>query len=807
MSGNTVPSTNIHLKTGAASANNGVFEVFGTPTNNNLNGLRGVVYNTTTRPPPVTPSTFPASGSLSMTTFGGKSAFLATPTVTVANINLPTNAITLTLSSGGGTSYQVAVGTSAGDTTTTGGWVPATSGTAITTKADGTTSLAFTQGNSYYISTYSSNATSNTSSLQVQNSTAYGIANIAASVTLTLTSLSSWSISWTAPSSGIAPTFYSGGLWNEGTASWLESNANITSPYTGVAAIAQDTNYHAIIYAERPEGLYSGKISTTLKLASPAAPTTYTVSSITTSAYTPNVSGGTGSYYVILGTSSGGSVPTTLWSSGAITFTVTPGTSYYLSALSSNTATGTYSATQTSSAVGIANAATSVSLRIPGLSSWSFTWAAPSSGIAPTGYSWYLNTVNNSTSGAIVSGTTTILTTGVQTAPLVGGTTYYGLVLATRSESQSTLAASSGVLAGPTAPTNLAVSATTSSNVTFTWTATIGSGSYSFKYGSTVVTSIATTTYTLPFSALTDATNYICSVASVIGTYTSPYSSSRYVWKTTATGSGSWTSPASSLQFTFGVAGGAGGASSGSGATAGGGSGAFIYGTATVPASTTISYTIGGAGGSPTAGANGGGAGNTHSGGGGGYTSFDTGTAKVGNIIAAGGGGGGFASGGGGAYNLAGGGGAAGGSGTVAVTGGTAYLGADGGTVTEFICCNPPCSCAIYFSSHGGGGGGSNVGLGGLSENGNYNSLANGNAGSGNSGGAGVGLAYSGYTAYSGGGGGGYRGGGSGASSIGLHIIGGGGGAGGGAGSSFISSAYSSSYTYNGGSGFIFGYA
>jgi len=166
-----------------------------------------------------------------------------------------------------------------------------------------------------------------------------------------LTSLSSWSISWTAPSSGIAPTFYSGGLWNEGTTSWLESNANITSPYTGVAAIAQDTNYHAIIYAERPEGLYSGKISTTLKLASPAAPTGVDVNAIVVGAanvatYTPVVTvGGSDSIYVGISTTSGGTKPTTLWSSGAVTspIALAIGTVYYVTAMTSNTTTGTVS--------------------------------------------------------------------------------------------------------------------------------------------------------------------------------------------------------------------------------------------------------------------------------------------------------------------------------------------------------------------------------------------------------------------------------------------------------------------------------
>ena len=164
MSGKAVPSSgNISLRTAPASASNAIFEVFGVPASSNLLGLRSAAYNTTTRPPTFTQNTIPSSGNLSMSSFAGTSKYLTSPT-TVAMTNLYPTSIVPSLAGGGGTSYYVAVGTSAG-TSNVLGWTAATNGGSIT--------QAFTAGTSYYISAYTSNASSNTSSLAVSNSTAY----------------------------------------------------------------------------------------------------------------------------------------------------------------------------------------------------------------------------------------------------------------------------------------------------------------------------------------------------------------------------------------------------------------------------------------------------------------------------------------------------------------------------------------------------------------------------------------------------------------------------------------------------------
>jgi hypothetical protein len=76
------------------------------------------------------------------------------------------------------------------------------------------------------------------------------------------------------------------------------------------------------------------------------SPNTPTISSITTTGITPTLSGGSGSYYVALGTAVGGSNVlnwTAATSGTAISTALTAGTSYYISAFTSNLTTTTKS--------------------------------------------------------------------------------------------------------------------------------------------------------------------------------------------------------------------------------------------------------------------------------------------------------------------------------------------------------------------------------------------------------------------------------------------------------------------------------
>ena len=235
MSGKVVPASgDIRLKTAPASAGNAIFEVFGTPPGGNLVGLAGSNVDPGTRPPPFTvAATVPtaASGNLKMSFFAGKAAFLTSPNVPAIS-TLTTNAVTPTLAGGSGTSYYIAIGTSAGASNTVA-WRLATTATSIT-------GLTFALNTSYFISVYGSNAT-NASSLAISNTTAYIIpnaptfsTNVISNTTFTAVATSTTSgavISYTiSPSSGVTQA-------STGVFTGLSQNTQYT-----VTAIARMSN-------------------------------------------------------------------------------------------------------------------------------------------------------------------------------------------------------------------------------------------------------------------------------------------------------------------------------------------------------------------------------------------------------------------------------------------------------------------------------------------------------------------------------------------------------------------------------------
>ena len=112
----------------------------------------------------------------------------------------------------------------------------------------------------------------------------------------------------------------------------LSYNPNVNTLYTNLSTIPALSSLSLRFFA-----------GTSLFLTSPNIPT---ISSITTSGITPVLSGGSGNYYVALGTTEGGSnllnwVPAT--SATAISATLIAGTSYYISAFTSNLTTTTKS--------------------------------------------------------------------------------------------------------------------------------------------------------------------------------------------------------------------------------------------------------------------------------------------------------------------------------------------------------------------------------------------------------------------------------------------------------------------------------
>ena len=114
MSGNTVPSTNIYLKTAPNSAGTAIFEVFGTPAGNNLRGLEG--YSNLDPGPKV-----PSSGTnIALTTFANQRVLIPPTGVTLTNCTTTGGTVSWTkptLSTSGNSTlcnYTVTVGTTSG---------------------------------------------------------------------------------------------------------------------------------------------------------------------------------------------------------------------------------------------------------------------------------------------------------------------------------------------------------------------------------------------------------------------------------------------------------------------------------------------------------------------------------------------------------------------------------------------------------------------------------------------------------------------------------------------------------------------
>lgn len=306
MSGKRVPGSgsNIYLKTDPVNTSRAIFEVFGTPAGGNLNGLRGSNYDDGARPPPFTTGailTVPATGDLNMRLFQDKAPFMTSPTAATITA-LSTGSVIPSFTAG--TSNFIAIGSTSGATDTTGGWVPATSGTAIIKKKDGTTALSLTDGSPYYISRYDSNDTNKTASLAVSNATAYGIPNAATSPILTLTTLTNWSISWTAATGSILPTSYQARLnktSDNTNVSGINADASATDIGTQTTTLSKDTDYYAVIYSIRNEANTASAWSVSKQLAGPAAPT-FSSSSISNTTFTAvassSTSGSTMSYTI-----------------------------------------------------------------------------------------------------------------------------------------------------------------------------------------------------------------------------------------------------------------------------------------------------------------------------------------------------------------------------------------------------------------------------------------------------------------------------------------------------------------------------
>jgi hypothetical protein len=502
MSGNVVPATNIYLKTAPGASNNSLFQVFGTPGGNNLGGLAQIAYSTGATPPPFSAATTPtvASGNLKMSFFAGKSAYIASPSVSISA--LTASGFTPSVTGAGTNTIYIALGTAAGGLQTAN-WQSWSTG-AIT--------ATITQGTSYYISTYLSNSTLTTTSLSVSNTNAFGIPNKPISPSATLTNLSNWSLSWTAPSTGIAPTSYSWILSNINASTQLATGTTAGTSVTGTTVLTQGCNYQVFVTAVRPEwasGAASQSNSGSSSLNPPTAVSGVDVTAISTTAYTPTVSGGAGgTIYIYFGTSSIGT-PGIVYAATSTSTTITPGTTYYLRALSSNTTTYTVTPI-VSTIVGIPTAPASATLTLSNLSRFKIDWGAVT-GVQPSTYNWYLSTTNNKT-GQVTSGTgvTGTGTGDITSYTLTQDTNYYAIVYTNKSPNTETASVASGAsnLASPSAVSGVDVTAI--STTAYTPTVSGGAGGTIYIYFGTSSSDTPTTPYaaTSTSTPITQGTTY-----------------------------------------------------------------------------------------------------------------------------------------------------------------------------------------------------------------------------------------------------------------------------------------------------------
>jgi hypothetical protein len=190
-----------------------------------------------------------------------------------------------------------------------------------------------------------------------------------------------------------------------------------------------------------------------------------------------NTAGGDGTYGKWTGLSSGFNANKALTS-------YTAGTSIYLTVWASNSK-GQSASFAYNGPYGVPIAPASASLSITNLTTWSITFTGPTSGIAPTSYIWYLSKTATDTSGAnlVTSGSTTTSPVNGSTT-LTYGTNYYAIVRSVRPEASSGITASSPAnYVSLVAPTNL-------------------------QFAALPVTLETTTTLTLSWSTVTNATSY-----------------------------------------------------------------------------------------------------------------------------------------------------------------------------------------------------------------------------------------------------------------------------------------------------------
>jgi hypothetical protein len=529
MSGKVVPATNIYLKAAPGDSNNSIFQVFGTPTGNNLVGLVGSNYDDGARPPPYTALTVPnaASGNLKLSFFGGKSVFLGAPTtLDISSFNVSTNKLTTSVSGGDGTSFRVLVGTTDKGSNVLNN---------VASGADLGSLITLVSNTYYYISAYGSNATNQTASLLVSNTGRFTSDKAPAptGVSASLVSVTGLTPTWNGVGNAATDRYMRIGSNNN--QSNIADNVSVTINTAKAITLPSNVNIYMAIAIVNAKGVgeystFAGPYLTSKpELAPTVTPTAGTTTRITATIAQASAENGTTSFLAKCGTTTNADelvgTATTIMSGTAFPsagFTAQPANNLiYLTVASSNSlGVGAYS-TAVSYPTSLPGAATLASTT--GTTSNITTRITKASGNATTGYSAVIGSAvgGNQYKASFVPGTidgTAAITQSFETnAPT---NKYVYLTFYQSNAAGNTATSTSYVSSTAAAPTSVSASGVSVTGLTPTWTDPEGDATTDYKIklgttsgGSDVLTESAVSKGSANSFTITSNTNIYVSIA------------------------------------------------------------------------------------------------------------------------------------------------------------------------------------------------------------------------------------------------------------------------------------------------------
>lgn len=417
---------------------------------NSLSGYRNkTIFDITTNAATV----IPASGAISFSTFRGKRA-LAPPGALAFTPMLgqltPSSVIVTWGVSANATSYYISIGTNVGGSQIYSANIAIA---AITIQGNGafvTVNTTFIANTSFYISVNGVNAAGN--GTVSQSSTGYILCQAPTGILLSIDGWASWAISWasavpyaTMYAWSISPTSNK----NDSVFSGTVSGGSTLFVYTQAYTLSPSTTYYAFVTANRNESqsaVATGSAATTGYLPAPSAPT-ISAGTMTTSGFTPILSGGTGPYKLAVGTTVGGtniSNFTSRSSGRPVNISLLANTSYYLSLYYD--AYGTLSLTATNTNPFIIPVCTAAVPTVLG-NMITYTWTV-------AGQTSFTTTLYRTTSTAASGGTAVAsATTGTFASyGIIQSGFYYSIIVATSVAANTTATSASAVSATYTPP-------------------------------------------------------------------------------------------------------------------------------------------------------------------------------------------------------------------------------------------------------------------------------------------------------------------------------------------------------------------